>query len=692
MDLTLEQFFEDYRQEYLANAEARGDFQLAEFTMHVAEDIRENGDLEGFEFCHWDSGRGARVDGYWFDDEGTLSLFVADFEFRDGVETLTQTEVTSALKRSSNFFLACVDKGLYRELEETSAEYGLARQIADRAESIQKVNIFLVSERRLSDRVKSLDEKVLAGRPVSYQVWDIDRLYRQRLASGQREPLEIDFVEIFDRGLPCLKAPLASNEYMSYLTVIPGRMLADLYEQFGARLLESNVRAFLQNRGAINKGIRSTILKEPSMFFAFNNGITATASNVEVEATDKGLTIRRITDLQIVNGGQTTASLFHTRRSDKASLSEVFVQMKLSVVDQLLGERIVPRIAEYANTQNKVSAADLFSNSPFHIRMEELSRRMFTPAVMGSIRGTKWFYERSRGQYQDELAKRTPGEQKKFSAEFPKNQMFTKTDLAKFENTWEDHPRWVNLGAQKNFVRYADRIATEWEKDPESFNEFYFRRVIARALVFRAAEKLVSAQPWYDGGYRANIVAYSIALIAEIARIRRCVVDLGLTWTTQKTGAALLDALKVTASFANDELRNPAIGISNVTEWAKRPACWDRMKLRVPTLEGNLPSEFYSLLIPPEQERIEKKAAKKEQIVIDGVAAVSQVMEVSAGTWRQIRSHLANQRVLTDKEASILGVVTKEPQGIPSDKQALILVELLRRGENEGIRIVRNRQ
>lgn len=690
MELTLEQFFDDYRQEYLANAEATGDFQLAEFMERVAEDIRENGDLEGFEFCHWDSGRGARVDGYWFDDEGALSLFVADFEFRGGVETLTQTEVTSALKRSSNFFLACVDKGLYRELEETSVEYGLARQIADRAESIQKVNIFLVSERRLSDRVKSLDEKVLAGRPVSYHVWDLDRLYRQRLASGQREPLEIDFVEMFGRGLPCLKAPLGSDDYKSYLTVIPGRILADLYEQFGARLLESNVRAFLQNRGAVNKGIRSTILKEPSMFFAFNNGITATASSLEVEATDKGLMIRRITDLQIVNGGQTTASLFHTRRADKASLTEVFVQMKLSVVDQELGERIVPRIAEYANTQNKVSAADLFSNSPFHIRMEELSRRMFTPAVMGSIRGTKWFYERSRGQYKDELAKRTPAEQKKFLAEYPKNQMFTKTDLAKFENTWDEHPRWVNLGAQKNFVRYADRIATEWEKDPEAFNEFYFRRVVARALIFRAAEKLVSAQPWYDGGYRANIVAYSIALLAEIARNRGCVVDFGSTWTAQTTDATLLDALKVTASFANDEIRSPALGISNVTEWAKRPACWDRMKLHVATLQEDLPSAFYDLLIPVAQERVEKKAAKKDQVLMDGVAAIAHVMQVSVRTWRQIRDRLSNQKALTDKEVGILGVMTKEPQGIPSDRQALILVEILRRGENEGITIERN--
>ena len=690
MELTLEQFFNDYRQEYLANAEASGDFQLAEFMERVAEDIRENGDLEGFEFCHWDSGRGARVDGYWFDDEGALNLFVADFEFRDGVETLTQTEVTSSLKRVSNFFLACAEKGLHRELEETSAVYGLARQIADRGTAIVKVNIFLVSERRLSDRVNALEEKVIAGRHVSYNIWDLNRLYNQRLATGQREPLEIDFEEMFQRGLPCLKAPFDSEDYSAYLLVMPGRVLADLYERYGARLLESNVRAFLQNRGTVNKGIRATILKEPAMFFAYNNGITATASDVEFEATSKGLMIKKIVDLQIVNGGQTTASLFHTRRSDKGNLNEVYVQVKLSVVNREIGEKIVPRIAEYANTQNKVSAADLFSNSPFHIRMEELSRRIFTPVVGGAIRGTKWFYERSRGQFKDELAKRTAAEQKRFLAEFPKTQMFTKTDLAKFENVWDDAPRWVNLGAQKNFAQYATRIATEWERDAESFNDFYFRRAVARSIIFRATEKLVSAQPWYDGGYRANIVAYGIALLGEIARRQGCVVDTRSTWQAQTVDPVLLEALRISISFANEEIRNPATGISNVTEWAKRPACWERMKANISDLHHALPEAFFKLLILKATEREEKKEAKKGQAIVDGVNAVAKVIQVSPRTWRQIRDRLLDNKDLTEKEAGILSVVTKEPQGMPSDSQAAVLLKLLVKGENEGIKIEQN--
>jgi hypothetical protein len=161
---------------------------------------------------------------------------------------------------------------------------------------------------------------------------------------------------------------------------MPAPILAALYDRYSARLLEQNVRTFLQARAQVNKGIRATIMNEPQMFFAYNNGITATAQEVETRMTESGLQIVRMTDLQIVNGGQTTASLFHTQRRDKADLSGIFVQMKLSVIDSEQSEMVVPRISEYANTQNRVNAADFFSNHPFHVRMAEFSRRIWAPA------------------------------------------------------------------------------------------------------------------------------------------------------------------------------------------------------------------------------------------------------------------------------------------------------------------------
>ena len=404
---------------------------------------------------------------------------------------------------------------------------------------------------------------------------------------------------------------MGGNSYQSYLIVMPGEILSTLYEKYGSRLLEQNVRSFLQARGKVNKGIRTTIISEPGMFFAYNNGITATAQDVETVVNETGLQITRIKDLQIVNGGQTTASLFHTRRKDKTSLEEIFVQMKLSVIDSEKIEETVPRISEYANTQNRVSAADFYSNHPFHIRMEEFSRRIWAPAQRGEQRETKWFYERARGQYADAQSKMTPADLRRFSTEFPRLQTFTKTDLAKFENVWEDHPKFVNSGAQKNFVRFAERIGQEWEKSSDSFNEFYYRRVIARALIFKQTEKLVSAQPWYNGGYRANIVAYAIAIICETCRQRKKSVDFLDIWNAQSLTSTLVETLGVAAKFAHDSIVQTPPGISNVTEWCKKDACWTGLESKIGELEASFPSRFLESLISLTEQAAKMKDAQK---------------------------------------------------------------------------------
>lgn len=378
---------------------------------------------------------------------------------------------------------------------------------------------------------------------------------------------------------------------------MPATILGDLYGKYGDRLLEQNVRCFLQARGKINKGMRSTILTDPEMFFAYNNGITATAREVITEPKADGIYIREIKDLQIVNGGQTTASLFHTRRKDKASLEKIFVQMKLSVVDSEKSEEVIPRISEYANTQNKVNTADFFSNHPFHIRMEEFSRRLWAPPQQGALRESKWFYERARGQYSDAQAKTSKTEKKKFLAEFPPSQMFAKTDLAKFENVWDDKPTYVNLGAQKNFAQYAKRIGQEWTKNPDHFNELYYKRAIARAILFRRTERIVSMQSWFNGGYRANIVAYALALLSRLCADMNKSFDFMKVWETQDITNVMRDAIEISAKVAFDSIMSPTAGISNISEWCKKEACWDRLQLKSEELKSLLSTEFLNSLV-----------------------------------------------------------------------------------------------
>ena len=682
MEQSVEEFFHDFRQETLADAEANRAYQLEAFLEAVSTELIETGFIEGFEHCHYRALRGMRVDGYWFNDEDALDIFVADFDCRRALETLTRTEVNAAFKRAVNFFEASI-KGLL-EPDVTTPEYGLVRQIADRKTMLRQVNFYLTSERVLSDRFQAFPDGKVGGIPATYHIWDMARFQRQRSSRGRKEPLDIDFVELSGNGIACLPANLGLDSYQSYLIVMPATILAALYDRYGARLLEQNVRTFLQARAQVNKGIRATIINEPQMFFAFNNGITATAQEVLTRTINGVLHIVRMIDLQIVNGGQTTASLFHTHRRDKADLSEIFVQMKLSVVDSEQSEMIVPRISEYANTQNRVTAADFFSNHPYHVRMADFSRRMWAPAQKGAQRETKWFYERVRGQYIDAQSKFTRSEQRRFVAEHPKLQMFTKTDLAKFENVFDDHPRWVNLGSQRNFAQYALRIGREWEKSSTAFNEHYFRRIVARAIIFRHTEKLVSQQSWYLGGYRANIVSYAIASIGEVSR--RCGGELhwNRIWQNQGVFESLDVSLSIASKFVNEDIMNPPPGISNISEWCKKEACWARIFGRMDELIRSLPKQFVGDLSSANEAKAEEKQGKKLQVEDDKIQSQVYVCQIPVSTWRLVVEEGRRRKLLSPKELDCLQIAQQLPNRVPTPKQCLVIIAALEKLKDDG--------
>ena len=177
--------------------------------------------------------------------------------------------------------------------------------------------------------------------------------------------------------------------------IFSGDTLYELYEAYGPRILEYNVRAFLQTRGKVNRGIRETIRDHPGHFMAYNNGISVTADEVRTSTLNGGTTITGFKGLQIVNGGQTTASIHRARKRDRFDLSRVQVPAKVTRLPPENVEKMVPRISRFANTQNVIQEADFSSNEPFHIAIERLSQRTWAPGER-----TRWFYERSRGQYQ----------------------------------------------------------------------------------------------------------------------------------------------------------------------------------------------------------------------------------------------------------------------------------------------------
>ena len=355
--------------------------------------------------------------------------------------------------------------------------------------------------------------------------------------------------------------------------------------------------------------------------------------------------------------------------------------MKLSVIPSDLTVDVVPKISEFANTQNRVNAADFFANHPFHVRVEGFSRRIFAPSPDGAFKKTKWFYERARGQYQDDRGKLTPAARRAFDSEYPKKQLFAKTDLAKFQMTWLGFPHIVSRGAQKNFVAFAEYIGKEWDRDDKVYNELYYREAIAKAILFRETERLVPQQEWYEGGYRANIVTYTIAKIAHDLKQSGRVLDLNGIWNRQGVDESTTKAVEACAAVVNDILVNPPQTHRNVTEWAKQQACWDRVsEASVPWPEGLMRAA--PSLARHYQQRQEAASVQK---IDSGIEIQAQVVNAGPAFWQAALDWGMGQRgVLTAKEVGVLQTCARMPRAIPSEAQSRVALQALAKLQEEG--------
>ena len=681
----LEEFHHELIADVQRDADVLGLVTVEAFFEKVGELLTEAGELDGASRAYFGdtiSGQQARIDGYGGDPrdgDGILSLVLCDFSITDDVRLIYKNDLQTLLNRLYRFLKASLDRDFRERIEDQRGAFGVADLISTTWKDIEKIKLIIVSNADSRTQADAATVKDLDGKPVTLSVWDLKRL-KQYMEQGQaRANLIIDFDRDFGGGVPLLAASGSDSALESYLAVIPGKQLAAIYDKWGPRLLEANVRSFLQARGKVNQGIRNTIRDEPHMFFSYNNGLSATADAIEVEQTDLGLRLVRADNLQIVNGGQTTASLHAARKAFAEQLELVHVQMKLTIVPREQSEQVVPRISEYANSQNKVNAADFFANHPFHIRTEELSRKVLARGEDG-YRDTKWFYERARGQYADERGRRTIAERKKFDAEFPRSQFLTKTDLAKFENTWACLPYIVSLGAQKNFAEFARHIGKRWGTEGTAFDELWFKRMIAKAIIFRATEKLVSGAEWYEGGYRANIVTYAIAKLVHDAEELEMVVDLDAVWRYQDVSPDLKAALLVAAAEAQDVITHPPEGVRNFSEWAKKQACWKGLEDR----ELRYPEEFDRVLISPDLANERAREARADKAVETSVEAELEVHRLGAAFWAEARNWARERGLLSPRENGVLETCAAIPNKMPSDKQCAIAMSALKKLQDEG--------
>lgn len=689
--MELDEFRMDLLETVRARAESNLDFNRAGFVEEVGERLSDAEVFADFVACRFEGVSGKKklkIDGYAFDEaDNSLALLVANFSNDDLMPTFNAAEAVKAF----GMLRAFVEESLRGKLtdgslEESHPAHGLASALMEWHSKVTRYRFYLASDGQLKTQAKDWPEASIDGTPTEFHIWDITRFHTAYISATGRDELVVEFAEFGDQGLPCLIAAQAEGDYQAYLCMIPGVILAGIYDLYGSRLLEGNVRSFLSTRGKVNAKIQQTIRNQPEMFFAFNNGIAATAEDVVLEKTSSGIQIVSAKNLQIVNGGQTTASLAMAGRGTPgkpgADLSKVMVQMKLSVLPTDKAGMLIPEIARYANSQNKVSDADFFANHPYHIRLEEFSRRLFASPAGGVQHGTHWFYERARGQYVNEQAKLTPPQKRQFGLQNPKSQLLTKTDVAKFENTWRGMPNKVSMGAQKNFILFAESIAKSWTEDEKQFNEDYFRNLIALAILFRRTESLVKQQDWYQGGYRANIVTYTLAklhdMITEQSPSQR--MDLRGIWGAQSVPTAVVDQIIVIAKRVFEKLTDPNRPKDNVTEWAKMQACWDQIKSEDIRLSSPVLATLQDLSVVSDA----AKQAKKVQSTDNGIATQVAVLNVPGSQWGHMRAWADEKKLLTAKQSSLLYLASQIPLKLPTEKQCPQIWELYEMLVDEG--------
>ena len=688
-----QEYAKDFLEGVRSEAAATGEGKCAVFVRNVAQQLVDAEVLPDFEGSFYTgTGRGNRkfrVDGYILDVfDMAMNLIIADFD-EDPDRILAKTGISQCLTRLSYFAELALNGSLHDVIEPSTPCADLADIIHTYKDRIRKFKYHIFTDASVSATIKTVETQPIGTIPTDCQVWSLERLFRICSSDLARQSIEIDFSQFTTHGIPCLPVFDAStDDFHSYLCVIPGKILADIYDEYGSALLEGNVRSFLSTKVAVNKKIRETILSKPDRFFAFNNGISATALNVELADTPQGRFVTKVKDFQIINGGQTTASLSNARFRDKADLSSIFVQMKLTEIDETDADKsteLIRNISKSSNSQNKVSDADFFATSPFHIRMEQFSRRMFANASDGSQYETHWFYERARGQYLQAQMRLTPAKKKQFQMQNPKNQLITKTDLAKVMVTWRGRPDIVSRGAQTCFMWFANITDAAWEEDNEQFNEKYYQEAVALTIMHRYLEKAIPMQHWYESGYRANVITYSFASLHHLLSKQKAglKLDLAMIWIRQTVPDVLCSVLLHIAEIVYSLITSEDRKVVNVTQWCKREECW---KYVLAHMSYKLPDEIDSCLCSTDAQKSQECSARKIQRIDSGVEYQKRVLEHDALFWGRLAQFAASKRLLNESSASALKLAVRLPEKLPNSVQCAKLLELLEAAKSEGFK------
>ena len=606
-------------------------------------------------------------------ESGTLQIISIDYS-PDEQKGLLKVEIESVFKRLEKLIIF-ISKKKYQDhsIEETSEFYDCCSEIFNliSKDQVREIQFILITDSNLPKSMYNIDNKSVGQIQYSYSVYDINYFFQIHKNGNQFASF------ILDTQLPCLTVNNHNDDYVSFLTVISGQELASIYGKYKSKLLEENVRTFLQFKGDVNKGIKYTLQNKPDYFFAYNNGITATATEVVIE----GNCIVRIDNLQIVNGGQTTASIYAASEKFKLDLSEVNVPMKLSVVKKLeIHSTFVSNVAEYANTQNKVNKSDFFSNHKYHLDMKKASSRIRVNRKAGSQVSSKWFYERVRGEYLNEQSHLNKTDLYKFSLEYPKNQYIDKLDLAKSENAWLQRPYYSALGAQGSFVKFSEYIIQEMDQKENLVTEMYFKSAISRLIMYWEIERIISKSSWYTGGFRAQTVAYTMAALSYISeKFEKMHFNFEIIWENQSVPDNLILELDKIAMIVHLSLLSPNSRYGNVSVFAKKKDCWEGVK-RLNFNNIKIDENYFI-----EQDKYNNIMDEdiKNKYMDEGLDKEILVYKTDYQIWAKLKDFYSNERI-SDFQMQTLKKYSVANTSIPTKNETNTLYKLLVDAQKSG--------
>jgi hypothetical protein len=543
------------------------------FTEVVMEHMTEIGMTFDPAVCHYSAtvGNGRlRLSGYAVSEEGDqLDLFVSVYEGGETLSPISDAETKTAADQCLRFLSRCVEGRLASTMDQSNDAYEVVNTIKQVYPQLDQIRIYVLTDRQA--KAKNFKAREVGGRTVKLEVMDIERLWRHWSEGKPRDELIVNFLEVCGSALPCVYVPSNVEDYDYAMTAIPAEALRFIYEKYGPRLLEANVRSFLSSTGKVNKGIRETLQKEPERFMAYNNGIVIVADELRMGETPMGGPgLVWLKGMQIVNGGQTTASLYFTKKkSPEINLDRVRVPAKIIVlrsVDPAKEEALISDISKYANSQNAVKLSDLSANKPFHVKLEQLSMSTYCPDGIG-----RWFYERAAGSYNTLLAREgtTPARLRRLKTDIPPARRITKTDLVKYIMAWDRKPHIVSLGSQKNFERFMADLSVDPDGTGQTLPDVTaYKQMIAKSILFKAAGRPIRSN---FQAFQANVTAYTISVVSERLGDR---LDLDRIWNSQSVSSRLQDQMLLWAREVNDALHASAGG-RMISEWAKKPECWE---------------------------------------------------------------------------------------------------------------------